>query len=60
MLENMNNNPYAEAYLQMNPVVARSYMERNGGQLPFRSNYTLTSEHQKIICVLIMLALGRC
>lgn len=47
------NSPYAEAYLQMNPAVARSYYEHAG-----RSNYTLTSEHQKIICVIIMIALG--
>lgn len=48
------NNPYAEAYLQMNPAVARSYYLEQSG----RSNYTLTSEHQKIVCVLIMIALG--
>lgn len=50
------NNPYAEAYLQMNPTFAQSYYIEHNGQ--FRSNYTLTSEHQKIICVLIMIALG--
>ena len=52
------NNPYAEAYLQqqMNPVIARSYYIEHNGQ--FRTNYALTSEHQKVICVLIMIALG--
>lgn len=38
----------------MNPAVARSYYLEHSG----RSNYTLTSEHQKIVCVLIMIALG--